>query len=164
MFTPIRAIHTFLRNTIKNNNTVNLHHHQTLFYDQMLVASKMELSPKIQGIFLTPTTKKIIFDKIQYFPMEDMSLTLQKKDIEEIQIKYKLLYNHSRFIPLNPYLGYQSIHPNYRKWYIWSYTDLKFVDGNKEFMNQLYDLKYNKNPFFQHYIMDFIIDHDCKKK
>ncbi len=162
MFTPFRAIHTFIKNTSKYN-TVNLHHHQTLFYDQMLIASKIQLSPQIHSLFSTPTTKKIIFDRVHYFPTEDLTSSLKKKDIEQIRLKYQLLYNHSRFIPTTPFLGYQVLNPNHKNWYIWSYTDVKFVDGKKEFMDTLYHLGYQKNPFFEHFILDSLIKYDCKK-
>lgn len=168
MFTPLRAIHSLLKQTSKFN-TVNLHHQNPLhniFFDQMLVASKLQLSPQIHSLFSTPSTKKIIFDKISYYPMTLSSppFHLSQNDIEQIQLKYKFLYNHSKFVPLTPFLGYQIINPHHKNWFIWSYTDVKFVDGSNEFMNQLYDLKYPQNSFFNHFILDSLIQYDCKKK
>lgn len=163
MFTPLRAIHSLLKQSSKYN-TVNLQN--PIFYDQMLVSSKLQLSPLIHSVFSTPTHKKVIFDKIQYYPMTLSSIPfhLSQKDIEQIQLKYKILYNHSKFVPLSPYLGYQIVNPHQKSWFIWSYTDVKFVDGPKEFMNQIYDLKYPQNSFFNHFILDSLIQHDCKKK
>lgn len=164
MFTPLRAIHSLLKQGSKYN-TVNLQN--PVLYDQILVASKLQLSPLIHSVFSTPTTKKVIFDKIQYYPMTSSSsipFHLSQKDIEQIQLKYKILYNHSKFVPLTPYLGYQIVNPVHKNWFIWSYTDVKFVDGPKEFMNQLYDSKYPENSFFNHFILDSLIQHDCKKQ
>lgn len=168
----------YIYNTNNTNNTnnikniLNLHldnpsHH--IFFDQMKVGSILSLSPHIHYYKnnIELNNKKICFNNVHYYDMILPKIKLDKSDIHQIQQKYKLLYNHSKFIPYTPFLGYNIINENMicekkRNWYIWSYTDILQVDSKKEFMEKFYDLNYHKDPFIEKNILDFLLEHDYK--
>ena len=158
------TIFRFIQNK-KFLSTINLHtnnplHHK--FYDQMLIGSKLQLSPELKLFFhYPPNLKKIVFNKINYFDIYQPSFDLNNHDIQHIQNKFKILYLHSKFIPTTPYLGYQQLeNKNKRDWYIWSYTPIEYIDNKSEFMNKMYDLGYPKIELFNKYILDSLIEYD----
>ncbi len=150
-----------------NFNTVNLqltnpHHH--IFFDQMRVASLLNLSPNILMYKNIPdlNIKKIYFNKINYFDLNNPKLKINSADIHQIQQKYKLLYNHGKFIPYTPYLGYNIINEDRRNWYLWSYTDILKIDNKNEFMEKFYEFNYHKNKFIEKNVLDFLLEYDFK--
>jgi hypothetical protein len=163
------TIFKFIQNK-KFLSTINLHtnnplHH--MFYDQMLIGSKLLLSPQLKLFFnYPPNIKKIVFNKINYYDIYHPPFELNNHDIQHIQNKFKTLYLHGKFIPNTPYLGFQENEMDMKKrdWYIWSYTPIEYIDSNNEFMNKLFDLGYPKIDIFNKYIFDSLIEYDCSKK
>ncbi len=155
----------FVRAFSTNNgyNTVNLlrndpmHH---IFYDQMRITSKLNISPQILMVNNIPelNINKIYFEKIKYYDFYHPSFNLSKKDIEQIRFKYKFLYNHSRFIPRLPYLGFNMVNNIDKKWYIWSYTDIIQVNSKNEFLDKFYELNFHKDKIIEENVLDYLLN------
>ena len=153
--TIYKYIYEFNKYNTLNLCRKNIQH--SLFFDQMKNSSNIGLSPKIHALYHYPNDiNKIIFDKSLYFDMNDIDdIHLCNKNRINILNQYLILYKYCKFIPKTPYLGYSfNNHNNGRNWYIWSYTDIDFVDNKKDFLDKFYENGYHKNKFIDKFILD----------
>jgi hypothetical protein len=159
------TIYRFLQNAGKyssvNLHISNFHHH--IFFDQMQIGSKLGWSPEIRmGFSYKPNTKKIIFDKVNYFDIVKPPFELKKEDQLQIFQKFRMLYNHHRFIPKTPFLGFLE-NDEMKDWFIWSYTPIEIIDNQNQFMEGLYRHGYNVNPLLQKIVVDPMCEWDYQK-
>ncbi len=146
----------------KDFNTVNLLKNEPLhhmFYDQMKITSKLFISPNILMTQSLPELKinKIYFEKIKYYDFYNPTFNLTQNDIRQIQCKYSFLYNHSKFIPRLPYLGYNIVNNN-KNWYLWSYTDIVFVNNKIEFLDKFYEFNFHKDKIINENVIDYLLN------
>lgn len=168
MFHCHKTIYRFIHNSAKYTS-VNLHkdnHLHHMFFDQMKIASKLELSPEIKMMFnYPPNIKKVIFDKVNYYDLIHPPFELNPNDKKIILNSFKTLYSHSVFLPETPYLGYNTNHNQLgnRHWYIWSYTPVQFISSKNEFMEGLFRHGYNTNYIMQKNVVDPLLEWDYRK-
>ena len=130
------------------------YHH--MFYDQMRIVERVHICPPIKHIFDVGDIKKIMFPNVKMVTPE--KYCFQIDDIHDIFLKYKYLFLHSRFIPKKPYLGYIWNENKQKKiWYIWSYTDIDFIDNRNEFIDKFYENHFHKDFFIDQYILDDLL-------
>ena len=153
-----------IQRIIKNNKKyqfVNLskenpYHH--MFYDQMRIAQTFHVCPPIIYVYDIGHIKKIMFPTIKM--INPYQYSFQTDDIHDIFSKYKYLFLHHRFIPKTPYLGYSWNENKQKKiWYIWSYTDIDFVDNQNEFIDKFYENHFHKDFFIEQYLLDNLLLH-----
>ncbi len=162
LFVSQNIISTYYSTNNIGCDTVNLlkgeplHH---MFFDQMRITSNLNISPKILMVKNIPELKinKIYFERIKYYDFYQPKFNLTPKDIEQIQNKYSFLYNHAKFIPRLPYLGYNML-DNKKKWYIWSYTDIVFVNSKNEFLDKFYEYNFHKDKILNENVVDYLLN------
>jgi hypothetical protein len=155
------TIFRFLQNSVKYSS-VNLHKNNPfdhMFFDQMKVASQLEIAPKLELVKLYPMdVKKIIFQKVQYFDIIKPPFQLNEKDCNYIFSLHKMLHRHGKFIPTTPYLGFKN-YQDIRKWYIWSYTPIHFMDCKNQYLEGLYRFGYLENPLLRNHVVYPMLDY-----
>lgn len=129
-----------------------------MFFDQMKIASQLQLAPKIQLVSNQGPSRTIYFDNLKYLDLYHPPFTIIPDDQHKIQQLFYTLFLHHTFFPKTPYLGYQIIPENKkRQWYLWSYTPIDYLRGKQDLLDKYYEHSYHKVPLFDSFVTDYLL-------